>query len=67
MNSKFQFFIFQHSFVEREARTAVLDMILKAEEEGMKNELIRIANEAAAEESEEDLESEARDKFETYK
>lgn len=59
-------FFSKHSFVEQEARSAVIDMIAKAEEEAMNKELIRIANEAATEESEDDLESEARDKFDSY-
>lgn len=42
-------------------------MIVRAEEEAMKNELVRIANELADEEDEMDLEYEARDKFDTYR
>jgi hypothetical protein len=65
--------LFQKKFVEEEARNAVLDMILRAEQIAYENELKRIEQEQMlAEEEEEgaenqyasDLIEEARDKFE---
>jgi hypothetical protein len=66
-------YLFQKKFVEEEARNAVLDMILRAEQIAYENELKRIEQEQMlAEEEEEgaenqyasDLIEEARDKFE---
>ncbi|CAG9817231.1 unnamed protein product [Phaedon cochleariae] len=54
-----------HAFVEKEAKAAVFDMIARAEEEALENELLRIEKELADQE-EEDLDYEARDKFEAF-
>ncbi|CAH0550746.1 unnamed protein product [Brassicogethes aeneus] len=58
-----------HKFLEEEARAAVMEMIMRAEEQAMKNELQRIADEMAAledEEHEENFEDEARDVLGEY-
>jgi len=49
--------------LEEEARAAILNMVIRAEEEAIQNELNRIAQEVEALENEEDQElvSEARD------
>nr|CAH7768246.1 unnamed protein product [Callosobruchus chinensis] len=52
-----------HKFIEEEARAAVIEMILKAEEQGMRNEWIRIQRELEEEEHDEQLADEARDVF----
>ncbi|CAH2012221.1 unnamed protein product [Acanthoscelides obtectus] len=53
-----------HKFIEEEARTAVIDMILRAEEQATRNEWIRIQRELEEEkEHEERLADEARDVF----
>jgi len=53
--------------LEDEARTAVLNLVIRAEEEAIRNELERIAREAAMLEAEdEELEAEARDVLGVY-
>lgn len=55
--------------MEDEARAAVIEIILRAEHQAMENELRRIAMALEAEEENEqqqNLEDEARDKFENY-
>ncbi|XP_074042256.1 uncharacterized protein [Leptinotarsa decemlineata] len=56
-----------HKFVEEEARAAVFDMVARAEEEAIQEELLRIERELLEHQQEEELlDNEARDTFGTY-
>lgn len=60
-------FFFQDELLQDEARKAIIDMVIKAEEEAIRNELERIAREATMLHAEDEaLNAEAKDILGVY-